>query len=304
MSNALLVMNPIAGQGKLFVQRGSLLDSMRIIFDQVELVITQEEGDIAKIVAHKAALVDALLVAGGDGTVHEMINAICPLPIRPILGIIPGGTCNDFSRTLGISQDPIEAVKQISLKHIKQIDMGYSEDVSGKSQYFSNFWGIGMMTNVSANIDPDEKERLGRLAYYLSTVRQLDDPNPFNVQLTSEDMQYEGQAAMVLIGNGQFTGGVRAFFPLSNIQDGKLDVLVVKQPSVQLAWEWLYSKVTQEVPENEVVLYFQTEHIQVKSNPAQLIDCDGERDNYTPTTLRVLKGHLSMFVGDLQSNEL
>ena len=79
-----------------------------------------------------------------------------------------GGTCNDFSRTLGVPQNIAEAAKLITKEHIKPVDVAKANE-----QHFLNFWGIGLVSEVSNNIDAEEKAKLGKIGYYLSTIRTV-----------------------------------------------------------------------------------------------------------------------------------
>jgi YegS/Rv2252/BmrU family lipid kinase len=295
MDKVRIITNPNAGQNKLQPAMETIVEKLRNVFQDVEVYETKEAGDAARYIKETAENVDLFVVAGGDGTVHEAVNALCPLKKRPVLAILPGGTSNDFSRAIGMNQDPLIAVDQLLKQDIHSIDVGKTND-----QYFSNFWGIGLMTHVSENVDPDVKETFGRMSYYMSVAQNIGTHEPFELEVTSEDGHFEGEAAMLVVGNGSFTGGIRAFFPKSNIEDGLLDVLIIKETSIKTLWSILQSKVAKDFPENdEGVIYFQTGQLSVSAEPKQLIDCDGERNFYTPSEISVLPGHLQMIVGDI-----
>ncbi|WLD94089.1 diacylglycerol kinase family protein [Alkalihalobacillus sp. AL-G] len=292
-----IIVNPQAGKNKLHKQMEQILLTLEHHFLQVNVYESREQGDVARRLENVANDVDLIIGAGGDGTIYELINALAPMEKRPALGIIPGGTCNDFSRALGISQSPLIAVEQICKQQFRKIDVGKCV-----YQYFLNFWGIGLITEVSTNIDPKIKESFGRLSYYLSAFQTVNEEESFRLQLESKECAYEGEAAMVLIGNGPFTGGIRAFFPGSDIEDGKLEVLVVESKQLHSFWDILRAKVMNDVPNKEGILYFQTEEVSIKAFPQRTIDCDGERVFRTPSTISVLPGHIHVAVGDYPIN--
>ncbi|MGM7700172.1 diacylglycerol/lipid kinase family protein [Pseudalkalibacillus sp. Hm43] len=292
-----LIINPNAGNGRLHQQLDNIVAELEEHFPEVNVNETHEPGDASEYVNELGGKSDFIIGAGGDGTIYELINALAPLSDRPAFGIIPGGTCNDFSRALGISQNPLEATKQICEKNFRAIDVGKCSN-----QYFLNFWGIGLITEASTNINPKMKESFGRLSYYLSAIQSISEDRSFTLKLESDECAYEGDAAMVLIGNGPFTGGVRAFFPQSNIEDGKLEVLIIESNRFQTFWDMLRSKVMNDVPNSEDILYFQSKEIKIEASPKQTIDCDGERDYETPSTITVLPGHIQMAVGNYPNN--
>ncbi|WP_257349413.1 diacylglycerol/lipid kinase family protein [Pseudalkalibacillus decolorationis] len=288
-----VVLNPKAGNDKLHKQLDQILATLEHHFPFVNLYKTQDQGDAARRIEQIGEDVDLVIGAGGDGTIYELINALAPLDKRPAFGIIPAGTCNDFSRALGISQNPLIATEQICEQQFRAIDVGKCEH-----QYFLNFWGIGLITDVSTNIDPKVKESLGRLSYYLSVFQTVNEEKPFHLRIESKECSYEGDASMVLVGNGPFTGGIRAFFPGSDIEDGKLEVLVVESSRLQTFWDILRAKVMNNVPNNEGILYFQTEEVSIKTKPQRTIDCDGERTFQTPSTISILPAHINVAVGE------
>lgn len=289
-----LIVNPKAGNGRLKQQLPNIVTILEDQFDTVNVFQTEKPGDASDYIhSMKEEQPHLIIGGGGDGTIYEIINALGPLEERPAFGIIPGGTCNDFSRAIGISQNPLQAAEQICEKNFRSIDVGKCNH-----QYFLNFWGIGLITEVSSNINPKMKESFGRLSYYLSTLQTISQERHFQLKIESDECAYEGNAAMVLIGNGPFTGGVRAFFPESNLEDGKLEVLVIESNRFQTFWDMLRAKVMDNVPNSEDILYFQSDHISIETEPDQTIDCDGERDFETPSTITVLPGHIKVAVGD------
>ncbi|SFS65882.1 diacylglycerol/lipid kinase family protein [Marininema halotolerans] len=297
MQRVALILNPSAGQGQLIELLDTILAQLQEHFEQVSLYKTTQPGDGAKKVAEIAQDVDVIIAAGGDGTVHELVNAVCALDKRPTFAILPGGTCNDFCRAIGISQDPLVALEQILRKKSLQVDVGHSS----QGRYFLNFWGIGLITQVSENISNEQKERLGRLAYYFSAAQNILDPTPFHLKATiGQTIQFEGNATMIIIGNGSFIGGVQGFFPHSRINDHRLDVLIVKENSLASIWSMLLSNWKNDWPESEHLQYFHTDKLSITTSPDQSIDCDGEKEGTTPVDIQVLPHHLTVLVGDME----
>jgi YegS/Rv2252/BmrU family lipid kinase len=291
-----LILNPNAGKRKLADSIHVMKEKLQKGFNEVEICVTKEAGDGAKIVSSLEGKVDLIIGAGGDGTIYELINAICRLKDRPVFAIIPGGTCNDFSRTIGMNQDPILAAEQIIEKRMELVDVGKCE-----KQYFLNFWGIGLISKVSDNMDTQNKQLLGKLSYYISAGQTVFDSEPFQLKVKSDTTSYDGEAMMLLIGNGSYVGGFQSFFPESHVQDGLLDVLIVKQTSLTHLWTWMQSKIQQQFPAeaNDSLIYFQARGIEIETTPKQEIDCDGECNFSTPSKIKILPKHLKVLVGDI-----
>jgi diacylglycerol kinase (ATP) len=294
VDRAIVILNPNAGKRKLLHVIEDIEAELTKIFRQVQIFQTEKQGDGADLVRRMSGATDVIIAAGGDGTVYELINALAPLRQRPVFSILPGGTCNDFSRTIGMSQNPLQAVKQIAALKKRKIDVGRTSD-----QYFLNFWGIGLISQVSADVESAEKEKLGRLAYYISTLQHLKTTDhTFEVALSSASGKtIQETATLLIVSNGAFMGGIPAFFPHSSVEDGLLDVLLIKDISMETLWSILQAKVKQDATLSTHLMHFRTPSLRVETNPRQRIDCDGERNAFTPTELTVLPRHLEMLVG-------
>jgi diacylglycerol kinase (ATP) len=292
LTRVAIILNPKAGNVKMVNQIELIQERLQEKYEHVSLHKTEHEGHGAELVEELADDVDILIGAGGDGTIYELANAICKRENRPIFGVIPGGTCNDFSRAIGINQNPMQAVDQLLENNRSLIDVGRSND-----EYFLNFWGIGLITQTSENINPDTKEVFGRLSYYISTAQTINNPEPFHLKVEADETNFEGEAVMMIVGNGPFTGGIQAFFPENNLQDGEFDVLIIKETSLPTFWSIFQSKVFKQSRFNEDILHFQTKNLSIKASPEQTIDCDGERYYTTPSTLEVLPKYLTVLTG-------
>ena len=298
MKKVALIINPQAGKKKLEKVLDKIETRLSEVFGEVIVYQTEQEGDGKRLVEQHAEEVDLLIAGGGDGTIFEIMNALVPLENRPAFAILPGGTCNDFSRTLGISQKPMEALEQIMMQKSIYVDVG-----SYHKHYFLNFWGIGIISKVAEEMDEANKQLLGRISYYLSTSKLVFQNKAFSLKIHSEELDYDEKAELLVIGNGSFLGGIQSFFPHADVQDGKFDVLIVKEAKLRYLKKWLETKIQDDYPENETdddIIYFRTSKLEVSASPEQNIDCDGEFLDKTPTIVEVLPKHLEMIYGDME----
>ncbi|KIL34199.1 diacylglycerol kinase [Cohnella kolymensis] len=297
MQKAAIILNPAAGNAQLPENIDRIAHKLRDQYDDVTIYETKEAGDGAGFVKKIASEVQLIVGAGGDGTIHELINALAPLENRPLFAVVPGGTCNDFSRAIGMAQDPLAAAEQIMSHRIRQVDIGKYGD-----KYFLNFWGIGLIAQVSTNIDSNLKDKLGKLSYYLSAAQTIPGFEPFLLKVESERFEYNGKACLLIVSNGAYTGGVKTFFPKTDLQDGLFDVLIIKETSIELAWQAIQSKMTSDIPESDNISYFRADKLTVLATPDQRIDCDGEISGRTPVYLENMRQHLSVILGDFQDD--
>src|SRR5512144_2322715 len=94
---------------------------------------------------------DMVIAMGGDGTVHEVVNGLMQVPEekRPVLGVVPAGSGNDFAHAIGMPQKQDHALVHVLNSHPSHVDLGLMIDEHGKKEYFDNTLGIGFDTIVT-----------------------------------------------------------------------------------------------------------------------------------------------------------
>lgn len=290
--SAMLVYNSKAGKEKA----GQLGDAVAALAGEVgefTLVQTEEPGDGEKICRERGGEHELLLVLGGDGTVHECMNGAAFAEPSPDIAILPGGTCNDFARTLHLPLQVGRAAEEVLEGRIRDTDLG---SVNGR--IFTNFVGIGLITDTSENIDSDQKERMGKLSYFLSTLRTLRQAEPFAFRLTHDGGAIDSEAVMILVANGRSLGTAKLPFAGEGVQDGLLDVLIVREAGLSLAWQVINGgDLTDYRAGGGVIEYLQTASLRVETDEPKRIDSDGEVYLKTPAEISVLPSKLRFFYG-------
>jgi YegS/Rv2252/BmrU family lipid kinase len=167
---------------------------------------------------------DLLLVLGGDGTVHEVINGLMQLPEekRPAIGVVPLGSGNDFAQSLGISLNPPEAVRRALAGQPKRMDVGWLQDEHGRAEYFNNTCGAGF--DAIVNLRSRNIHFVHGFMMYLVAVLQTMALNftaiPMSVQTDRES--WSQPSLMLALGNGKREGGGFVITPDARVDDGLL----------------------------------------------------------------------------------
>lgn len=262
-------------------------ESKNLLLVQTE---TKEEFEAACITYADSA--DVLFVAGGDGTVHSAVQALCTLDEAPVLGILPSGTCNDFARTLEIPLALGEAAEALVAGEVKRVDTALANQHS-----FLNFAGIGMITDASANIDPDLKERYGKLSYFMSALQTMRQAESFDVTLKIDGVYYSENAVAVLVMNGKSIG--THTFPLAEIDptDGLLDIFIIQTSSIAAIREWFsLSQPGVATDDLEHITHFRGKNIVLTTEQEMEVDTDGEIYLTTPLDINIQPQHIKMLV--------
>jgi YegS/Rv2252/BmrU family lipid kinase len=189
-----------------------------------------------------------IVVAGGDGTVRTVLEAVARSEAKVSVGIVPVGTGNVLARNLGIALDDLRTQVKRALEGIAHpIDMGLAriilEDDSRIEKYFAVMAGLGLDAKIMLNTDAARKQRLGWIAYVESGFKTL----PLQYQrLTIQVDGRETRSVRVLtllIGNVGWLPGKLSMMPDAAMDDGLLDVAVIGPRRV---WDWIdfWTRVT------------------------------------------------------------
>jgi YegS/Rv2252/BmrU family lipid kinase len=222
----LLFLNPVAGRGRAgrtIPRIAALLDSAGI---HHRLVKSESAGDLeSKVFDAVTGGSRKILVAGGDGSIHEVVNGILRSGRSVELGVIPIGTGNDFAKACSIPVDWEAAAHQLagrlqSNTPSRSIDAGRMND-----RYFANGAGIGFDAKVT-RLARDIRWRIGDLVYLFAVLRGLiDGVTTPRVTMRYSDQTIEGPITLANFGNGAWVGGMFHIAPMAKIDDGKLDLV-------------------------------------------------------------------------------
>ena len=148
----LILNGKVAGNDAL--QRA--VDRQRAVGHTIETRVTSEKGD-ARRFASETGKVDLLIVAGGDGTLNEVVHGLMDLSegARPVLGMVPLGTANDFATSCGIPHDPEQALALCMEGKPVPIDVGKANE-----HWFLNAASIGFGAEITATTPLELKQLL------------------------------------------------------------------------------------------------------------------------------------------------
>jgi YegS/Rv2252/BmrU family lipid kinase len=230
-----------------------------------------------------------VLIAGGDGTVDNVVNYIKNNNIDIPIAILPTGTANDFAKFIDMPMDVEQACKQIINSNIREIDLGKIND-----KYFVNVASMGLFTDVSQKTDINMKNTIGKLAYYLKGLEQIPNFRPLKFKVTSKENKFDGEIYLMLVFNGQTAGNLNFAYKAS-LDDGFLDVIIIKTSKpgdiIGLLFDMFKGN---HLDNSSSLIYYKTDEMIIESDENIVTDIDGEKGPDFPIKIVCIKHGLKV----------
>ncbi|HEX8019431.1 diacylglycerol kinase family protein [Mucilaginibacter sp.] len=286
---ALFIINPISGGKK----KDGVPELIKDTVDAgiMEPVIAFSDGVAhARVIAAEAVgKFDTVVAVGGDGTVNEVASAIVDTDTS--LGIVPFGSGNGLSRFLGIPMDTKSAIKNLASGRTEIID---SARVNG--QAFFNMAGMGFDAHISEIFSHGKKR--GFISYIKSSIKEVVGYQPQNYHIDIDGKKYDYKAFMLSIANSSQYGNNVHISPKASLQDGLLDVCVIKPFPLWRFPEMSMRMLIKATESSKYVEIIRGKQILIKREHSGPIHLDGEPQVAgTGIDITILPNSLKVIVG-------
>lgn len=292
MKKFVLIYNPLSGDAAFKTRLDEVIDFLKQHNAVAMPLRTSQKEETKEYVALAQELqVDGIIVAGGDGTLHETMNAMIRADINLPIGIIPSGTCNDFARYLNIGYDLADCCRLIVQGKTRTVDIGKAND-----EYFLNVASAGLLTSVAHTADTPLKNTLGKLAYYLEGLGQLPRFRPLKVRIAADRQIIESEIIFFLVMNSGVAGSFQNLAPFAKIDDGKLDLLVVNKCRITELMSLFLRIMSGNHLNHQRITYLQAQEIVIETQEDLESDLDGELGPKMPLTISTVTNRIKIFV--------
>ncbi|PKM95510.1 MAG: diacylglycerol kinase [Firmicutes bacterium HGW-Firmicutes-1] len=289
-----LIYNPMAG-ARIFPSK---IDYFIEVFQDkgydVRIQRTKDASDFSTCLLEKDLTeCEAIIVAGGDGSVNQIVNSMMKNDIDLPLGVIPAGTANDFANHLGIPFNFSECFELLAEMNIREIDVG---KVNG--EYFINVCCGGLFTNISQNIDIELKNTIGKLAYYIKGVQQLPKFTRIRFKIDTGDEIIDDYFFLFLLLNGSSAGGFNKLAKDAVLDDGYMDFIGIKECALNYLPTLFRKIITGEHLDDKNVVFCQIKKMNIECleglESFEESDIDGELGPKFPLRIDVLQKKLKV----------
>jgi YegS/Rv2252/BmrU family lipid kinase len=224
LSRRLVILNPVAGRGRVRREWPRMAQALRAAGVGFDLVETKAPGEAVDIAQRAALEYDAVIAAGGDGTVHEVANGLLRAGGGAALGVLPLGSGDDFVKMLPLG----DAVERLRRSQPKALDAGRIR-ADGAERYFANGMDIGFGAHAARNVRRVPRPFTGLGAYLGALAMTLVRYPKLQVRLQLDGgAAFAQTTAMTAVMNGRAFGGSFHVCPDACADDGLLDLLIAE----------------------------------------------------------------------------
>ncbi len=280
MKNALFVHNPHTGGNRLKNNFYTILQMLNEAGYEVTLHPTQGPGDARETAATRGCNYDLLICCGGDGTLNETIGGLVHCEEPPLLGYIPGGTTNDYATSLGLPKNNMLAAARriVEPREIFRPDVGEFGD-----RTFNYVAAFGAFTDVAYSTNQNVKNTLGYLAYIFEILGRLTSLPSIVASVECDGERLEGEFVFGMITNSSSIGGLAFKNKAIKLDDGQLEMLLVRQPRGLAEFSSLSGALVRRDIHSPYIELRQGRHFQITSQQPLSWTLDGEFGGETTT---------------------
>ncbi|MEP6937281.1 MAG: diacylglycerol kinase family protein [Chthoniobacterales bacterium] len=279
-----LIANPIAGSA-------TAPDDLREKFQRLEPVdirVTHAPGEAEKFAREAVADgCDMLVVAGGDGTLNEVVNGIAPHAAEVLLALAPSGTGNDFARALNLPDALDDCLDLILSEKIRAVDLVRVQ--SDRLRYFVNVSAGGFSGLVNEKLTAEMKQTWGPLAYLRCAAAALPELRAYRTEITLDNATpIAANLYNVVVANGRYVAGGIPIAPDAEPDDGLLDVVLIPENSGSDLALLAAQVVIGTHLTSAAIIFRRAARVTVQSTPGMWFNVDGEIVGNEPAVFEIV----------------
>lgn len=274
MKNTLFIYNPNSGQQTINDNLSEIINYLSQNEYLTTIYATQESGDGASLIEKYGKDFEEIIVAGGDGTLDEIVAAVCKENLDPLISYIPTGSTNDFSKSLNIPLDVEKATKLIIRGKEKEIDVGAIDN-----KYFVYVAAFGALSDISFSTDQDVKNIFGKSAYIFEGLKQtlpLSNMPSYKMKVSVDGKEISGEFVHFMVTNSVSVGGFTGITGDDvGLSDGIFELTMVKAPKSLADLNKIISGLTNG-EENEMLIMRKGSDFKISTDKEVSWSLDGE----------------------------
>lgn len=257
----------------------------------LEIYESKKPLDLIKVAEEKAGDYDVYLIAGGDGTINEVLNGVMKAEKKPALAILPSGTANDIAAILGINKNIKRSLKLYFSQEPVDLDVNQMND-----RYFLYTAASGVLSRISYDIPRRILNKYGYMAYVFEAMRDFQKDYRYPINITYNDKTIDCECMMVLGLSSNRVGGMTLYnFSKSKLNDGLFELRFFKRTRkffrfrLMSSFIWGGRKLRED-------LHIASSYFDIKTSPDVKWNVDGEYAMNGNVIIKTYKEAIKIYV--------
>lgn len=276
---SIFVYNPESGKSSIVKLKEYVLKKLGKKYGEIDCVATTHSGHAKELAKDAIGKYDYFFIAGGDGTLNEVINGFGSSEEKPIIGYIPCGTVNDIARSLGISRNIKRAVKNL-LK-----GKPFEHDIFRLNRRYGIYvCCTGLFTKSSYDTDRYNKKKYGKFAYFKKGVNEIKETKPVTVTLEVNGETIKKNCGLVLILNSRSVAGFK-INKKADLNDGEVEIVLFHSKKKNIPFDEIsiifkaFAFGINSVKNHPSVVYRKASSFKITTDDGTVINLDGEKSD-------------------------
>lgn len=255
-------------------------------YEHTEILMLRDFEDISPLqtVVQDSSL---LVVAGGDGTISFVVNAIRKYNPSAKLMVLPTGTMNDFAYALGIDKDHVSDLNWYKDYKERAVDL-----IRVNDKYSTYLVGLGDFMTTFTHPNASDKLKYGKLAYLFAGIKGLFRLSSFRYILNGK----QDKAKIIIISNTPSVGGFRRMFPIMDVDNGMLNIMIIRKVNIFNAGILIFMLLNNRLHQLKSVEMKSVVELTLSSDDLEYMDVDGDKEPFESLHIAIEPRALSVIV--------
>ena len=265
----------------------------------VELLFTTAPRHARELAMNIDTEIDVLMVAGGDGTLHEVVDGLMQLPqgARPSILLLPLGSGNDTARMIGARATIADVSRRLSdLQPVEWDVLQCAVGNDGDVRYCTNVLDVGFGGDVARRFNTTFRKLPARLAYIAATLQSFASSRAHEISVYTDDADISAPMLMAVVANSKWFGSGIGIAPHAIPHDGIIDLTLITNVGVLAYLRFLPQLIKGSAISDSRMQYLRSTRVRITSNRPLPIEIDGEFAGYTPLHVHVHRGAVRLLV--------
>ncbi|WP_263707756.1 YegS/Rv2252/BmrU family lipid kinase [Shouchella tritolerans] len=292
---ALMIYNPSSGRKRNHKKFPMVIEKLTSIGYDIRIHDSKDVAKLESLIKHACTnRWEALFVAGGDGTINTVFQFLSAEQYRPVVGIFPFGTSNEFAQVIGLPKNLFTILSYIEKGETSFVNIGKLGE-----RYFANIAAAGWLTDITYETPTSLKSTFGEFAYYPYFIKKFLQSRPSeSISIHVLPDRQISDVSFFLLMNGNSVGPFERFISQDSKSDGAFHLITCHSCNRLHFFFILLLTVLRLGNPRSLINHQEVVDSEIYLPDTMPINVDGEQHKITERKFRVLSNHLQVFTAN------